>query len=125
MVLGRPLSLRQSRRRQRLEERINHVGGMDSAHSGLVRIWGRSSDSSAADRPRQDPRTCGSQGATCFTQRCHVAMEKQGRVTIKKTLRKDGMTEYDLIYTPPILVSKGNYLKKRAFEYGDLYSSVQ
>lgn len=39
-------------------------------------------------------------------------MEKQGRVSIKKTQRKDGMTEYDLIYTPPILVSKGNYLKK-------------
>lgn len=52
-------------------------------------------------------------------------MEKQGRVSIKKTQRKDGMTEYDLIYTPPILVSKGNYLKKRAFEYGELYPSLQ
>ena len=50
------------------------------------------------------------------------------------------MTEYDLIFTPPILVSKGNYLKKehlnmatythpcneieRRFKFGGLYSSV-
>ena len=39
-------------------------------------------------------------------------MEKKGRVTVKKTVRKDGMTEYDLLYSPPILVSRGNYLKK-------------
>lgn len=38
-------------------------------------------------------------------------MEKKGRVTIKKTARKDGMTEYALAYTPPILVSRGKYLK--------------
>ena len=39
-------------------------------------------------------------------------MEKQGRVTIRKTNRKDGMTDYELIFTPPIYISRGNYLKK-------------
>ena len=39
-------------------------------------------------------------------------MEENGRVTVKKVERPDGMTEYMLEYTPPIMVSAGKYLKE-------------
>ena len=32
-------------------------------------------------------------------------MEENGRVTVKKVVRPDGMTEYMLEYMPPIMVS--------------------
>ncbi len=39
-------------------------------------------------------------------------MEENGRVTVKKVERPDGMTEYMLEYTPPIMVATGKYLKE-------------
>ena len=39
-------------------------------------------------------------------------MEENGRVTVKKVERPDGMTEYLLEYIPPIKISEGNYLKE-------------
>ena len=39
-------------------------------------------------------------------------MEENGRVTVKKVERPDGMTEYLLEYIPPIMISEGNYLKE-------------
>ena len=39
-------------------------------------------------------------------------MEKNGRVTIKRVERPDGMTEYSLEYIPPIMISDGKYLKE-------------
>ena len=39
-------------------------------------------------------------------------MEENGRVTVKKVERPDGMTEYSLEYIPPIMISDGNYLKE-------------
>ena len=39
-------------------------------------------------------------------------MEENGRVTVKKVERPDGMTEYSLEYIPPIMLSDGKYLKE-------------
>ena len=39
-------------------------------------------------------------------------MEENGRVTVKKVERPDGMTEHSLEYTPPIMISDGKYLKE-------------
>ena len=39
-------------------------------------------------------------------------MEENGRVTVKKVERPDGMTEYSLEYIPPIMISDGKYLKE-------------
>ena len=39
-------------------------------------------------------------------------MEENGRVTVKRVERPDGMTEYSLEYIPPIMISDGKYLKE-------------
>ena len=39
-------------------------------------------------------------------------MEKNGRVTVKRVERPDGMTEYSLEYIPPIMISESKYLKE-------------
>ena len=105
LVRGCPLSLRQSRRRQRLEKRIDHVGRMDPPPPGPWCLWVGYPGSSATDRKRSHPSPSRAERTACFTQRHQDAMEENGRVTVKKVERPDGMTEYLLEYIPPIMIS--------------------